>query len=315
MDELQTYQRDRSRLSDAKSEKKRSGRGDYLVRVIAVQLAVCAVLLAGAFLLVQTNPNAKKALREAYEGMLSEDWSAQDAAAAFKQIGSFIFAPADTWPEAGPDGETNAAQANAAAQETRPADGQEETKSGASTTEQTGPSAETAAPQETLNGMGGEDETLFEGIKAPVSGTSFAPCIVSVPVVRPAEGRVTSSYGYRIHPITKKLGFHRGMDIAAGMGTRIAAAYYGRVKEVDSSEGNGNYITIDHENGLETTYCHCSEILAEEGAVVRAGETVALVGDTGMATGPHLHIEVRLNGILHNPAWILGADNAYKDAV
>ena len=82
MDELQSYQRERPRPSEEKREKKRSGRRDYLVRVIAVQLAVCAVLLTGAFLMVKTNPNAQKALREAYEGILSQDWSAQEAAAA-----------------------------------------------------------------------------------------------------------------------------------------------------------------------------------------------------------------------------------------
>lgn len=113
MDELQSYQRERPRPSEEKREKKRSGRRDYLVRVIAVQLAVCAVLLTGAFLMVKTNPNAQKALREAYEGILSQDWSAQEAAAAFKEIGAFIFAPADSWPDA--DDPTQAAQANAAA--------------------------------------------------------------------------------------------------------------------------------------------------------------------------------------------------------
>ena len=112
MDELQSYQRERPRPSEEKREKKRSGRRDYLVRVIAVQLAVCAVLLTGAFLMVKTNPNAQKALREAYEGILSQDWSAQEAAAAFKEIGAFIFAPADSWPDA--DDPTQAAQANAA---------------------------------------------------------------------------------------------------------------------------------------------------------------------------------------------------------
>lgn len=315
---MQTYQRERTRSTDEKKGKKRNGRGDYLVRVIAVQLAVCAVLLAGALLLVKTNPNAQKALREAYDSMLSQDWSAQEAAAAFKQIGSFIFAPADTWPEADAGGETGAAQANATAEGNEPAGEPEPTQSGTQaegTAEPSSASTGEASTKEAPGGMGGSDEPIFEGVKEPVSGASFAPCIVSVPVIRPVEGRVTSSYGYRIHPITKKLGFHRGMDIAAETGVRIAAAYYGTVREVDYSEGNGNFITIDHENGLETTYCHCSEILAEKGAVVRAGETVALVGDTGMATGPHLHIEVRLNGVLHNPAWILGADNAHKDAV
>lgn len=282
MDELQAYQRERTRAKDEKAEKGRSSRKDYLVRVVAAQLAVCIVLLVGAFLIVRTNPDAQKALRDAFDQMLSEDWTLQDAAAAFRQIGAFVFAPADAWPGA---------------------DGQE------------AQTAQSAANTQAADGMGGVDETLFEGVKAPVDGATFAPCVVSVPVVRPVEGRVTSAFGYRIHPITNKLGFHRGMDIAAGEGTRIAAAYPGKVQEVGFSEGDGNYIKIAHANGLETTYCHCSEILAQEGVVVRAGETIALVGATGMATGPHLHIEVRLGGVLHNPAWLLGADNAYRDAV
>lgn len=291
MDELQAYQRERIRTNDEKAGKGRSGRRDYLVRVVAAQLAVCIVLLVGAFLIVRTNPNAQKVLRDAFDQMLSEDWTLQDAAAAFRQVGAFVFAPADAWRGAD-------AQAGDASEDTPVEE-----------------SAASTQPLQETDGMGGVDEPLFEGRKAPVAGASFAPCVVSVPVIRPVEGRVTSAFGYRIHPITKQLGFHRGMDIAAGEGTRIAAAYPGMVQEVGFSEGDGNFIKIAHANGLETTYCHCSEILAQEGVVVRAGETIALVGATGMATGPHLHIEVRLDGVLHNPAWLLGADNAYRDAV
>lgn len=146
------------------------------MRVIVVQLAVCAVLLAGAFLMVKTNPNAQQALREAYDNMLSQDWTMQDAAAAFKQIGSFIFAPADTWPEADVSGETNAAQANAPAEETMRVDEPDPTQNG---TQEADSSAETsgqageATSREELNGMGGTDETLFEGVRAPVSRYLF----------------------------------------------------------------------------------------------------------------------------------------------
>ena len=191
MDELQSYQRERPRPSEEKREKKRSGRRDYLVRVIAVQLAVCAVLLTGAFLMVKTNPNAQKALREAYEGILSQDWSAQEAAAAFKEIGAFIFAPADSWPDA--DDPTQAAQANAAA-------GASETM-GAASAQGKEPSTESPSQpdetvsQEALDGMGGSDEPLFDGIRAPVEGTSFAPYIVSVPVVRPVEAGLPHRMG------------------------------------------------------------------------------------------------------------------------
>ena len=67
----------------------------------------------------------------------------------------------------------------------------------------------------------------------------------------------------------------------------------------------GKYIFLTHDDGYVTFYCHCSEILAEVGAVIRQGETIALVGSTGWSTGPHLHFEVRKNNIRYNPLYIL----------
>ena len=78
---------------------------------------------------------------------------------------------------------------------------------------------------------------------------------------------------------------------------------------VGEDEIAGKYIRLTHADGLETFYCHCSEILAPMTAVIRQGETIALVGSTGMATGPHLHFEVRINGLKYDPARLLFGEN------
>ena len=133
----------------------------------------------------------------------------------------------------------------------------------------------------------------------------FAPITATVEMIAPVTGRITSPFGYRIHPITKKKGLHNGVDIAAAEGTPIAAAFNGTVEEVGSNSVRGNYIVLSHGANTKTCYWHCSEILAEKGAVIRAGEIIAKVGHTGWATGPHLHFCVVIHGVYYNPAWLL----------
>lgn len=126
----------------------------------------------------------------------------------------------------------------------------------------------------------------------------------------PAGGAVTSPFGWREHPISGAEDFHRGVDIAAASGSGIYASLPGRVVEVDSSPIYGNYITLDHGGGLTTTYCHCESIAAPLGANLRRGELVALVGSTGISTGPHVHFEISKDGRYYNPAWVLDGMDA-----
>ncbi|RKP47218.1 hypothetical protein D7Z26_23190 [Cohnella endophytica] len=109
------------------------------------------------------------------------------------------------------------------------------------------------------------------------------------------EWRLSSDFGYRIHPIlhTKKL--HAGMDMAAPKGTPIYAAETGVVIVAQSWSGYGNCVIIDHGGGLWTVYGHMSQIIAEKGETVKRGEKIGLVGSTGQSTGNHLHFEVRKN--------------------
>jgi murein DD-endopeptidase MepM/ murein hydrolase activator NlpD len=108
---------------------------------------------------------------------------------------------------------------------------------------------------------------------------------------------VSSPFGYRNHPITHKWSLHTGVDLAASGGTAIYAAQSG-VVEVSTTNGGGfgYYIKIQHDNGLETMYAHCSKLLVKEGETVQRGQKIAEVGKTGSATGCHLHFEVIKNG-------------------
>jgi len=113
--------------------------------------------------------------------------------------------------------------------------------------------------------------------------------------------RVSDDYGKRIHPILNVEQFHNGVDFAAPKGTAIYAAYDGKVVAAAYSASMGNYVMIDHGDGLYTIYMHASALYVEKDAVVIRGETIAAVGSTGRSTGNHLHFSVRLNGEYVSP--------------
>lgn len=121
------------------------------------------------------------------------------------------------------------------------------------------------------------------------------------PFLHPVSGPIVSGFGYRRHPILGGVRFHYGVDIAAPYGTPIRAAADGVVVFAGWRRAYGNTVIVDHGNGLATLYAHCSELLVLKGTVVRQGQPIARVGSTGLATGPHLHFEVRRYGEPVNP--------------
>ena len=121
--------------------------------------------------------------------------------------------------------------------------------------------------------------------------------------VTPVMGELTSAYGYRDHPVNGEYLFHAGIDIAADTGTPILAFADGTVEYIGESDAYGLYIQIDHGNGVKTFYCHCSELYARKGEHVTMGQSIAAVGETGNATGPHLHLEVKLDDVHLNPVY------------
>jgi murein DD-endopeptidase MepM/ murein hydrolase activator NlpD len=119
--------------------------------------------------------------------------------------------------------------------------------------------------------------------------------------VMPVNGRVTSRYGYRRHPIYKVRKLHTGLDIAAPHGTPIRSAGDGTVVDARRWGGYGNCIVIGHGSELATLYGHCSRLAVTKGQKVTQGQVIGYVGSTGLSTGPHLHFEVRKDGRPTNP--------------
>ncbi len=117
----------------------------------------------------------------------------------------------------------------------------------------------------------------------------------------PVAGRITSSFGYRMHPLLGYLKMHKGLDIGARYGSPIYAALDGVVQGAGRSGGYGNFVKLVHGGGLASGYGHMSRIAVSRGQHVRQGQVIGYVGSTGLSTGPHLHWEVWRNGQTINP--------------
>jgi murein DD-endopeptidase MepM/ murein hydrolase activator NlpD len=129
-----------------------------------------------------------------------------------------------------------------------------------------------------------------------------------LPSLRPVnDGWFSSTFGYRIDPFTGQSSFHEGVDFVAATGTPVIAAASGKVVYAGWHPQYGKMLEIDHGNGLVSRYAHASQLAVGEGELVVRGQRVASVGSTGRSTGPHLHFEVRLNGIPQNPARFLAS--------
>ena len=107
--------------------------------------------------------------------------------------------------------------------------------------------------------------------------------------IRPVAAKISSSFGKRIHPITKKEIFHNGIDLAIPVNTPIKSPMPGIVYSVISEGDGGNQVIIKHNNGYKTGYAHLNKALVEKGDKVAQGDVIALSGNTGKSTGPHLH--------------------------
>lgn len=121
---------------------------------------------------------------------------------------------------------------------------------------------------------------------------------IGISLIRPISGTITSRFGSRS---SVRVGAHTGLDIAAPKGTSIKAAASGTVIHAGWKGSLGNLVIISHGNGVQTYYGHCSQILVSAGQKVSQGDIIAKVGSTGNSTGPHLHLEVRVDGVALNP--------------
>lgn len=128
------------------------------------------------------------------------------------------------------------------------------------------------------------------------------PFLEAYPSIWPVKGKVTSEFGYRGNPFGGSSGeYHEGVDIKVSIGTKVAVTSDGVVSFAGVQNGYGNIVTVDHGYGFSTSYAHNSELLVNVGDTVKRGEVIALSGNTGRSTGPHVHYEVKIDGVLQNP--------------
>lgn len=252
--------------ADLYAASKKEKTGKRCLLVPAVQCAVCAILVLSVFALARSGSALYTTLRAQYESQMQKDYCADGVWTAAKRAARHVLEPIE---------ETSTTEAVATIDE--------------------------RAAVETITSAGGEDIRVLDALQ----DSSFEAVSVSQEAVMPVEGKVTSGFGYRIHPITGSRSFHTGIDLAAPQGTPIVAAYGGTVQETGYTSGRGNYILLSHGDGLQTMYCHLSEILVQQSDAVDAGGTIGLVGTTGMSTGPHLHFELRVDGIRCDPVYVL----------
>jgi murein DD-endopeptidase MepM/ murein hydrolase activator NlpD len=125
--------------------------------------------------------------------------------------------------------------------------------------------------------------------------------LAQAPTLWPVQGRLTGSFGERIDPFSGEGAFHRGVDISSDYGTRIIAPADGIVRFSDFMNGYGRVVMIDHGNGISTLYGHLSGFAVSVGQLIRRGDSVGYVGQSGRSTGPHLHYEVRIFNTPVNP--------------
>jgi murein DD-endopeptidase MepM/ murein hydrolase activator NlpD len=128
---------------------------------------------------------------------------------------------------------------------------------------------------------------------------------LALPIQPLSHGRITSDYGMREDPLHGKTRFHEGVDLAAAVGSAVRAVAPGQVIFAGYHAGYGRVIGVRHSETVTTLYAHCWALRAAVGDLVKAGTVIGYVGDSGRTTGPHLHFEVRVNGMSVDPLAVL----------
>lgn len=149
----------------------------------------------------------------------------------------------------------------------------------------------------------------YDGPTMPANATMDLYTLGLAATVSPVAGVegwwISSDYGWREHPVYGDDRFHNGVDIAVNDGTNVKCFADGVVDYIGESPIYGLYTQIDHGNGVTSFYAHCSALLVQQGQSVSMGDTIAQSGETGNATGPHLHFELKKDGVLLNPLYYI----------
>lgn len=149
-------------------------------------------------------------------------------------------------------------------------------------------------PKKTTTYMASNTNSTQSVSGGNVTGSSSRKVNLGVALIRPISGIITTRFGSRGYG-------HRGLDVAAPSGTPIKAAAGGTVTTAGWNNSYGYMLIVSHGNGVQTVYAHCSQLIAKNGQSVAQGQVIGKVGSTGYSTGPHLHFEIRVNGVLQDP--------------
>lgn len=264
--ETLSFEERENRRNLLKGETIPKGRSEFLFKTVAAQCIVGAIILAALFLMRSSSPKAFDYFKNKFNSLMKRDITFEEMASVFKSINSSI-------------------------DESAKITAKEKTEAKKNTEKET---------EANTDASGGGDL-----LKAQ-NKTTFSPVFISQTIISPLdEYTVTSKFGYRVNPISGSYGFHTGLDMAAGEGTEIKAAYSGIVVDTGYTDVKGNYVVLEHSDNTVTAYYHCKEVLCQIDDNVRQGQVIALVGSTGWSTGPHLHFEVLINGVNCNPEYLL----------
>ena len=268
--------------------------------VIVIQVCICIFVLARAFILKGFGGSNYETVRSYYQNLVTpgnlqvEMNNPQDYADKMNQLEKELAQI--------PDQFTLAPQQDEDTEESQSKSEEEKNSEDEENSEASHPQESGAGGQHSVSYVSLDTTKPMEKQKWPApEGTALSPFFVTATPISPVDGTITSPYGYRIHPITGELDFHTGLDIAAPNNTPIRAILPGTVKEIGESEIYGNYIVVAHQNGFESVYNHCESITAQVGTVVRQGDWIARVGSTGLSTGNHVHLDLKINGVYVNP--------------
>lgn len=257
---------------DKKSHKKtvRNKDSDYLLKVIGVQFLACAFIVLLVAGVCRFSPDGGETVKNKYNQLMMTDISLSEVWNSVREVAEYVMKPVDV-------------------------ESVQDVSVPAPETEEPVDEGEYYANEETTQ----EETTTQLTEEKTVSVMSMFSS--DAEIVTPVHGRITSYFGKRTDPISGEGDTHNAIDIAVDEGTNVAAAWDGIVSETGSDSTRGNYIWMVHKNGNETFYCHCSQILVNEGTVIRAGETIAFSGNTGYSTGPHLHFSIKEDGEFVDP--------------
>ena len=264
---------------------------DFVVRAILFQSLFCILLFGLLFFLKQSNSQLFKTIESEFSHKLSENITKNEAESVFKAISDKITPPSID------SNKTNNTNIDSTTEKALTDNNPENILEN----ETEFVPFDEPSLDATVEATGGVDIKIASSDEIP-ENVSLNSYTLTKKMINPViNGKITSEFGSRIHPISNELTFHAGIDIAANMGTPIYAAFDGKVLLADYDKWNGNYMKIKHENGLMTVYCHCDSLNVKKGENIRAGEVIGYAGSTGSSTGPHLHFELRIDNVSFNP--------------